>query len=200
MRKKVPKLKHLDVFEITEEPEDATNSGSHGDVLEKLELLKAEMLKLGKSQLQTRTFARSEYQALREAIEMFSGNNDEIMDMVIEGLLPIADGLDAGIKTGNAIPDSEMDSWLNGLKIVHQRVMELLEKLDIHPLHSIGEFFDPARHTAVAVENIQEVDDNVVLEEQRRGYMCGDKVIRYAEVIVNKRSHEPAVRVEENGN
>ncbi len=200
MRKKSTKLKYLDVFEITEEPAKAANSGSHEDVQEKLELLKAEMLKLGKSQIQTRTFARSEYQALREAIEMLSGNNDEITDMVIEGLLPIADGLDAGIKTGNAMPDSEMDSWLNGLRIVHQRIMELLEKFDVHPLHSVGESFDPARHTAMAVEHIQEVNDNVVLEEQRRGYIRGDKVIRYAEVIVNKRSHEHAVQVEENGN
>jgi molecular chaperone GrpE len=199
MWKKGPKLKYLDVFKITEEPEEATNRGSNEDVLEKLELLKAELLKLGKSQIQTRTFARSEYQALREAVEMLSANNDEMTDMVIEGLLPIADGLDAGIKAGSAMPGSEMDSWLNGLKIVHQRVMELLEKLDVHPIYSTGESFNPARHKAVAVEHTQEVNDNVVLEEQRRGYIRGDKVIRYAEVIVNKRSHEHAIQVEENG-
>ena len=199
MWKKDSKLKHLDVFGITEEPESAINSGSQEDIGEKLELLKAEVLKLGKSQIQTRTFARSEYQALREAIEMISANNDGITDMVIEGLLPIADGLDAGIKTGNEMPDSEMDSWIDGLRIVHQRVMELLDRLDVHPLHSVGENFDPARHTAVAVEHKQEVSDNVVLEEQRRGYMRGEKVIRYAEVIVNKRSHEHAIQVEQNG-
>ena len=199
MWKKGSKLKYLDVFEITEEPEGFTNDVPHEDIVEKLELLKTEMLKLGKAQIQTRTFARSEYQALREAIGMISAKNDGVTDMVIEGLLPIADGLDAGIKTGNEMPDSEMDSWLGGLKIVHQRVMELLEKFDVHPLHSVGELFDPAIHTAVAVEHIQEIDDNIVLEEQRRGYIRDRKVIRYAEVIVNKRSHEHAIQVEQNG-
>lgn len=200
MRKKGSELKHLDVFKITEEPQEAANSGSHDAVLENLELLKAEMLKLGKSQIQTRMFAKSEYQALREAIEMLSANNDEMADTVIGDLLSIADSLDAGIQAGNAISNSEMNSWLDGMRIVHQRVMELLEKFHVHPLYSVGESFDPAIHKSVAVENRQEVNDNIVLGEQRRGYIRGDRVIRYAEVVVNKQSHEHIIQVEENGN
>lgn len=53
---------------------------------------------------------------------------------------------------------------------------------------------------AVAVEHTQEVSDNIVLEEQRRGYVRGDKVIRFAEVIVNKQTLEHAIQVEENDN
>ena len=199
MRKKSSELKRMDVFKITEEPEEAASSGSDDDVLEKLELIKAEILKLGKSQIQTRTFARSEYQALREAIEVLPASNDEMIDMVIEGLLPIADGLDAGIRAGNAIPDSQAASWLDGMRIVYQRVMALLEELDIRPLHPVGEHFDPTQHTAVAVEHVQDISDNIVMEEQRCGYIRGDKVIRYAEVVVNKQSREHAIQVEENG-
>ncbi len=200
MRKKSSELKRMDVFKITEEPEKAIDSGSGDDVLEKLELIKAEILKLGKSQIQTRTFARSEYQALREAIEVLPARDDEMIDMVIEGLLPIADGLDAGIRAGNAIPDSQAASWLDGMRIVYQRVMELLEELDVRPLHPVGEYFDSAQHTAVAVEHAQDIGDNIVMEEQRCGYIRGDKVIRYAEVVVNKQSREHAIQVEENDN
>ena len=200
MRRKGSDLKDLDIFKITEEPEEAANGENNDGVPKKLELLKAEILKLGKSQIQTRTFAKSEYQALREAIELFAANNDRMADMSIEGLLSIADGLDAGIRAWSAMSDSEMVSWLDGINIVYQRVMELLEKFDVRPLYPVGEFFDPARHKAVAVEEVQDVSDNIVLEEQRRGYMRGDKVIRYAEVIVNKRAQEHAAQVEENGN
>lgn len=200
MRKKSSKLKRMDVFKITEEPEEVVNNGAGDDVLEKLELIRAEILKLGKSQIQTRTFARSEYQALREAMEALPAGDDEMIDMVVEGLLPIADGLDAGIRAGNAIPDSQAASWLDGMRIVYQRVMDLLAELDIRPLHPVGEHFDPARHTAVAVEHADDMSDNIVMEEQRCGYMRGDKVIRYAEVVVNKQSSEHAIQVEENGN
>ena len=101
MQKKGSMLKYLDVFKITEEPEEVASSGYSDNVLERFELLKAEILKLGKSQLQARMFAKSEYQALREAIDTLSANgSDPVADMVIEGLLSIADGLDAGIKAG----------------------------------------------------------------------------------------------------
>ena len=200
MRKKNSKLKHTDVFKITEEPEEVVTSSSGDDMLEKLESIRAEILKLGKSQIQTRTFARSEYQALREAMAALPARDDEMIDMVVEGLLPIADGLDAGIRAGNAIQDSQAASWLDGMKIVYQRVMELLAELDVRPLHPVGEYFDPAQHTAVAVEHADDISDNIVMEEQRCGYIRGDKVIRYAEVVVNKRLSEHAIQVEENGN
>lgn len=193
-----------DVFEIIEEPEEepeeAINDRNHDDTVEKLELLRAEMLKLGKTQMQARMFAKSEYQAIREAIEAFSTNNDHTdnhSEMIIQDLFSIADGLDAGFRAGETVFSSEMGSWLDGIKITHQRVMELLERLDVHPLYSVGKPFDPSLHVAVAVESMKGVDDNIILEEQRRGYVQGDKVIRYAEVIVNKRSLELAEQVEE---
>lgn len=90
MQKKGSMLKYLDVFRITEEPEEVASSEHSDNVLERLELLKAEILKLGKSQLQARMFAKSEYQALRETIETLSANDsDPIADMLIEGLFSI---------------------------------------------------------------------------------------------------------------
>jgi len=211
-----------DVFKITEEPEEAMLDTSRSispphagateespssiqhqvssieNMIEKLELLRAEILELGKAQLQTRMFAESEYRALREAIEELFANNDQAAEMVVEDLFSIADGLEAGIRTGGAISSPEMVPWLDGMRIIYQRVMELLERFDIYPLHSVGKSFDPSLHVAVAVEHVQDVDDNIILEEQRRGYMRGDKVIRYAEVVVNKQPRESAIRVEEN--
>jgi len=177
--------------------ESEVSSLESPDMVERLESLRAEILKLGKAQIQTRMFAESEYRALREAIQEFFAGNDHVAEMVIEDLFSIADGLEAGIRAGGAISSPEMGSWLDGMKIVHQRVMELLEKFDVYPLHSVGKLFDPSLQVAVAVEHLQEVDDNIILEEQRRGYTRGDKVIRYAEVVVNKQPRESAVWVEE---
>ena len=80
MRQKGSDLKDRDIFRITEEPEEVANSKHNNSVPEKLELLKAEILKLGKSQLQTRVFAKSEYQSLRETIELFAANNDQVAE------------------------------------------------------------------------------------------------------------------------
>jgi molecular chaperone GrpE len=211
-----------DVFEITEEPEEAIldtslsispphagameagpssiqhQVSSIDDMVDNLESLRAEILKLGKAQIQARMFAESEYRALREAIEGLLADDDHVAETVLEDLFSIADGLEAGVRAGNIISSPEIGSWLDGMKIIHQRVMELLEKFDIYPVYSVGKPFDPSLHVAVAVEHLQQVDDNIILEEQRRGYARGDKVIRYAEVVVNRQPSEFAVQVEEN--
>ncbi len=187
MRKRAENLKKLDVFRITETPENVDeDNNNQNHIKEQIESLKSEILKLGKSQLQARTFAKSEYQSLKDAISAINGNNDGAIETVINDLLSIADGLEAGIQSGNIISNPEASSWISGMMIVHQRVMELLEKLDVHPIQSLGTEFNPLFHRAIDMGNNPGVDDNIVIVEQRRGYVRDSKVIRYAEVVVNK--------------
>lgn len=193
MRTRIEDLKKLYVFKITETSEsvnEGLNNGNQNYIKEQMESLKSEILKLGKSQLQARTFAKSEYQALKDAISDIHGNNDGIIEAIIKDLLAIADGLEAGIQSGNLISNQEDNSWINGMKIVRQRVMELLEKLGVHPIQSLGTEFNPFFHKAIDIGNNPEVNDNIILAEQRRGYVRNNKVIRYAEVIVNRQLNE----------
>lgn len=190
MGKRAEHLKKLDIFRITETPENIdegiNNDGQKKQIEEQIESLKSEIIKLGRSQLQARTFAKTEYQSLKDAIAGINGNNDETMQRVIKDLLSIADGLESGIQSGSRISNPEAGSWIGGMKIVHQRVMELLKKLDVQPIKSQGVEFDPFLHNAIDIGNNPEFKDNIVIVEQRRGYIRNGKVIRHAEVIVNR--------------
>ena len=193
MLKKSEYLKKLHVFRITEKPEvldEDTNNNNQNHIKEQIESLKSEILKLGKAQLQSRTYAKSEYQALKDAISAIHSNNDEMIEMVIKDLMAIADGLESGIQSGDMISNSEASSWIDGMMIVHQRVIELLEKLDVHPIQSLGTEFNPFFHKAIDMESNPDIDDNIILAEHRRGYIRDSKVIRYAEVIVNRQLNE----------
>lgn len=207
------RLKDLDVFKITEEPE--------GDMLEyypptsrpvsgieylseSIESLKEETIKLGKMLVRARMAEDSEHKAIRSAISALPISNGNLGEEIINDLLSIADGLDAGIRANRAVSDpdihqdvSGMESWLAGIEIVHQRVIELLEKLGVQPIHSLGKPFDPSQHVAIGVEHVQDVGDNIILEEHRRGYIRNGKVIRYAEVVVNKQLSASVVDMEE---
>jgi len=185
MRRKLSEIKKLSIFRITEKPEELTDSKDNDPVLESIESLKSEIAKLGKAQIQTRMFVKTEYQSLRESVDALSSNN-HVVEAVIEDLLSIADGLEAGTRAGGEILSPDMASWIQGLIIVQQRTLELLKKLDVYPIHSVGMPFDPSLHNAVAVEHDQSSENNIILEEQRRGYMRDGKIMRYAEVIVNK--------------
>ena len=151
---------------------------------EKLDTIKEEIVRLGRFQSRARSLAESEYKSLFSVVSSIS--SDGLIDKIIDDLLVIADGLDAGIKASEKIPDYEINSWIEGLKIVKLRMSELLEKIGIHSINSIGTYFDPSIHKAVAVCNDPNYDDNIILDEYRSGYTRNGKIIRHAEVIVNK--------------
>jgi molecular chaperone GrpE (heat shock protein) len=86
--------------------------------------------------------------------------------------------------------------WLRGLHLVRDRLLETLAVEDVRSIQSVGQPFDPHWHVALdtAAAN-PNAPPGTVVAEARRGYMAGDRVLRYAEVIVARESstsHVPA--------
>lgn len=79
-------------------------------------------------------------------------------------------------------------AWAEGLKITHRRLSTFLQKMEITPIEAVGSPFDPHLHMAVGVEITEELEENTVVKEERRGYRHGERVIRFAEVVVAKRA------------
>ena len=79
-------------------------------------------------------------------------------------------------------------AWAEGLKITHRRLSSFLQKMDITPIEAVGTRFDPHLHVALGVEVTEEIEENMVVKEERRGYRHGDRVIRFAEVLVARRT------------
>jgi GrpE len=76
------------------------------------------------------------------------------------------------------------ESWLEGLELVEQRLVALLEREGIQLIPAVGQPFDPRRHLAVAVRAERGVVDGTVVAEELRGYIYGDRVLRHAEVVI----------------
>ena len=121
-----------------------------------------------------------------------------IPEGVIADWLLIADGLSEGINAAKNLQtttinnisgeNNHISSWLEGINIVHRRILELLSKWNVQTMNAIGKTFDPHIHIAVGVEHTEAVPENTIVAVQRAGYMRGNDVIRYAEVIVAKQS------------
>ena len=83
------------------------------------------------------------------------------------------------------IPVAAARSWLEGASLVRERLLETLADADVRPIAARGERFDPHRHRAV--ETVPPTDEHApgfVVSERRRGYCLGDRVLRFAEVVV----------------
>lgn len=77
-------------------------------------------------------------------------------------------------------------AWLDGLALVRERFLALLQAEGIQPIRAEGKPFDPHRHVAVEAVERADVPPGTVVEEHRPGYRLGDRVLRYAEVVVNR--------------
>jgi len=113
---------------------------------------------------------------------------------LLEALMPILDGIEAGLDSGTAqltaLRDEDsrriLRGWLDGQRLLRQRLLALLEKESIRPIPTIGQTFDPYRHVAVETVYDPNRPSGTIIEERRRGYELNQRVLRFADVVVTK--------------
>ena len=99
-------------------------------------------------------------------------------------LLPLVDDLERAL---NADAGSEgAEAYRRGVELIHHHLLELLRKRGVRPIEALGADFDPHFHQAVSHEAAEGRREGEVIEEFRRGYMLGDRLLRPAMVKVAK--------------
>jgi molecular chaperone GrpE len=89
---------------------------------------------------------------------------------------------------------TSLSAWLDGLRVLRDRTWALLEKGGVRALPTVGHPFDPHLHVAVDTLDRSDVAAGTIVAERRRGYRVGERVVRFAEVIV---ARTPIAREEE---
>jgi molecular chaperone GrpE (heat shock protein) len=130
----------------------------------------------------------------------------------LEAILPALDGLEHAITSGqrylqirdcaaaspNLTPERSqlvspadraiLAGWLDGLNLVRERLLAILETGGVTPVPSIGQMFDPYLHVAVGTSGQvpagMSAIPNIIVAEEQRGYRTRAGVIRFAQVVV----------------
>ena len=103
---------------------------------------------------------------------------------LLEELLPLVDDLERALKADVGTEGAE--AYRRGVELIHRQLTDVLRKRGVRPLDALGADFDPHVHQAVAHEPSAAHRDGEVIEEFRRGYMLGDRLLRPAMVKVAK--------------
>lgn len=96
----------------------------------------------------------------------------------LKGVLPVLDNME------RATAFTEADKILEGMNLILRSFGETLSKMDVKEIEALGKTFDPSVHYAVMHIEDESYGENEVVEVLQKGYICGDKVIRYAMVKV----------------
>ena len=105
---------------------------------------------------------------------------------VLKGFLPILDNFERAINMDNDNLDDEVSKFLEGFKLMHKQIKELLLKFEVSEIDALDKEFDPATSQAVIVDKDENKESGIVLEILQKGYMYKDRVLRTAMVKVNE--------------
>jgi molecular chaperone GrpE len=98
---------------------------------------------------------------------------------VVEQFLPVLDNFELALKaTGSA------DKLRSGVELIVKQMEDVLRQLQVMPVATTGEEFDPRYHEALGSVERDDLPDHTVAEEIRRGYKLRDRLVRPALVRV----------------
>ena len=104
-------------------------------------------------------------------------------DLLAE-LLPLVDDMERALKADAGGEGAE--AYRRGVELIHSQLLESLRKRGVRPIEALGADFDPHYHQAVVHEAVEGRREGEVIEEFRRGYMLGDRLLRPSMVKVAK--------------
>ena len=105
--------------------------------------------------------------------------NNAVSDTV-QAILPIADNIALALAQTNA----SAEDMRKGVEMIQAQIGEAFEKLGLTAIGEVGEPFDPNRHNAVAHIDDEALGENVISAVYQKGYLLGDRVVRFAMVQV----------------
>lgn len=117
---------------------------------------------------------------LREKMELVqTGGSD-----VLKAILPILDDMQRAIAASEKSED--IAALREGERLVEKKFIDTLRQKNVTEIEALGEDFNEELHEAVARFAAGEDKRGKVIDVVQRGYKLGDKILRFAKVVVGE--------------
>ena len=94
-------------------------------------------------------------------------------------ILPILDNLENAVKVETAD-----ENYKKGIELVLKQFQDVLKSKGVEEIKALGETFDPELHEAVSSVQDDSKGEKEIVQEYRKGYKIGHRVIRHSMVVV----------------
>ncbi len=97
-----------------------------------------------------------------------------VLSEVILAILPILDDFERALSNKT----EQNEAFRAGIELIYKNFKDVLYKLGLRPIESLGAEFNPFYHEAIFKVDSEEVDRPIVIEEFQKGYFLNDKLLR----------------------
>lgn len=123
---------------------------------------------------------QAEFENARKRAEKEKADfRDYATGSVVEQFLPVLDNFELALKSTGTTEQLKA-----GVDLIVKQMEEILRGLQVQPVAAVGEEFDPRHHEAMGSVEREDLPDQHVAEEVRRGYRLREKLLRPALVRV----------------
>ena len=104
---------------------------------------------------------------------------NSILSDIVEVFLPVVDNLENALKI-----ETQDVEYKKGIELVLKQFKDILKSKGVEEIPGLGETFDPSLHEAVGSVQDPEKNTQEIVQEYRKGYKIGNRVIRHSMVVV----------------
>ena len=107
------------------------------------------------------------------------GLYNSILGDIVEVILPILDNLENAVKV-----ETSDENYKKGVELVLKQFQDVLKSKGVEEIKALGETFDPEVHEAVSSIQDDTKGEKEIVQEYRKGYRIGSKIVRHSMVVV----------------
>ncbi|KAL0730090.1 hypothetical protein Bca4012_026183 [Brassica carinata] len=116
----------------------------------------------------------------RERLNLVSNAQGE----VVENLLAVLDNFERA-KSQIKVETEGEEKVTNSYQSIYKQFVEIMGSLGVVTVETVGKQFDPMLHEAIMREDSAEYEEGIVLEEYRKGFLLGERLLRPSMVKVS---------------
>ena len=183
-----PEVINDDAALNSENEANEANDSSTSDAGDESEALKAQIAELeariadleDKNLRMMAEFDNFRRRTNKEKLELMETAGERIFTE----MLPLVDDFERAVAAMDKTDD--IDAVREGIRLIQQKFIGFLDKHDVHAIETEGAEFNTDEHEAVTTFAAGEEQKGKVIDCTQRGYKLGEKVIRFAKVVVGE--------------
>ncbi|KAK8954579.1 hypothetical protein KSP39_PZI002421 [Platanthera zijinensis] len=109
---------------------------------------------------------------------------ENVQGEVVESLLPVLDNFERAKAQIKAETKGE-ETINSSYQSIYKQFMEILTSLGVTALETVGNAFDPMLHEAIMREGSSDFEEDIIIQEFRKGFKLGERLLRPAMVKVS---------------
>lgn len=112
---------------------------------------------------------------------------DHFASELLTEFLPVLDDVERALTAAQVSTEPALASHRQGLELIQKQFLDLLKRRHVVPIDACGADFDPNFHQSVGQEVSSTHREGEIIEDLRRGYRAGERLLRPSMVKVATR-------------